>query len=135
MRKPVLIFYGGCVIILAIGAFELSRHDRPTNEAEFERLAAFDFKDGRREAEADLAHGCPRWITYGGPAFDVGPSTATLDRSLGLKRDHIAYCTVPPGAERYTREYNRVIFDHLVRTYGRHFVLSELLAAGIPPPI
>jgi hypothetical protein len=135
MRSRLLSTFGISVAAIAVAALALFRTAEPTNRSEFERLAKYDVKDGKSEAEADLAHGRPRWITFGGPAFDVGPSTSMLSRRLGLQRDHIAYCMVPDGAKRYASEYNRVIFDHLTPRYGREFVLDEFRAAEISMPI
>jgi hypothetical protein len=89
---------------------------------------SYDTRDGKKEAEADIARGNPKW-KVSGRVSEPEERAARLKR-LGIEMDWFADCLPTWGIVRYRYEYNTVIRAHFVRLLGEETVLDV-----IGPPV
>ena len=108
-------------------------------------LAIYNYRDGRRDAEADLARAHLRLLAHGTPPADMSEQRDLLDRIYRVRLETI---TDNPTIEvkRYTAAYNAVMLRHIHATFGadaltgvrelarRRHALNERIAAYVPPP-
>lgn len=108
-------------------------------------LAIYNHRDGRLDAEADLARDRLRLLTYGAQPAETREHRDLLGRIYRVELETI---TDDPTLEvkRYAAAYNAVMLRHLRATFGtgaldgvrelarRRHALNERIAAYVPPP-
>jgi hypothetical protein len=99
-----------------------------TSAAEFD---SYDTRDGKREAEADLAQGRAKWKVYG-LYRGLEEDSARLKR-LGIQVDWFAGCIGSEGIERYAYRYNSTIYSHHVALVGKEITEEVLGPAPVNP--
>jgi hypothetical protein len=109
-----------------------------------EPLAVYNYRDGRSDAEADLAHGKRRLFIHGNPPADLREYSGLLER---IYRVQVESITHDPTLEvkRYAAAYNAVMEQDIAATFGsdalaatrslaqRRHELQERIAAYVSP--
>lgn len=108
-------------------------------------LAIYNYRDGRIDAEADLARDHLRLLTYGWMPPEMPEYQDLLNRIYRLQIESI---TDNPTLEvkRYAADYNAVMRRHIIATFGPHALadarelarrrhaLNGRIASYVPPP-
>jgi len=115
MKRAWAIVPAVIVVFLAGALVELQ--NRASLSEREQQLDSYAHRDGKREAEADIAAGRPKWKAYG-RISDYEIRAALLKEKLGVELDGIAECAVPDSIERFTFEYNTRMKEYLISVYG-----------------
>ena len=127
MKRTAVILAAILVVCVAGAMLEWSRVAPVV--AEQQEIDSYEHRDGKKEAEADIAKGTPKWKVYGRVSeYDVRKVIAK--EKLGLELDWFAGCLATEAIERYAFDYNSTIRPHLVAIHGEPSVFSIL---GEPP--
>jgi len=107
-------------------------------------LAIYAYRDGRRDARADLAHDRLRLLAHGERCAEFPEYQDMLHRIYGVSLD---YLTPEPSRDlqRYATGYNAVVEEHIAATFGRdtlanlrewaqrRHALAVRIASYVPP--
>jgi hypothetical protein len=93
-------------------------------------LASFDHRDGKKEAEADIARGIVKW-KVAGRVSDYEIRAALVKEKLRTELDWFGDCEGSEGRTRYVAAYNSTIRGYLVSLYGEPAVFSVLGEAPV----
>jgi hypothetical protein len=126
MKRGPIILCGVLVVCLAGGIVEWS--NRTAIAASLADIESYDHLDGKKEAEADIARGTPKW-KVSGRVSDADEHAARLKR-LGIELDWFADCIATDGIVRYRYDYNSAIRAHFVQSVGEETTLDVI---GRPP--
>lgn len=126
MRVAPLIASVVTIACIAYGMVEWS-HRREIAESVTE-FDSYDVRDGKKEAEADIARGNPKWKVCG-LVHDSREDVARLKR-LGIEFDWFQGCIVSEGILRYQYTYNSTVYSHFLKLAGEETTRDVL---GDPP--
>ena len=124
-RTPLIIVVALAICVVA--AISAWSHLQSTAALQ-EEIDSYDSRDGKNEAEADIARGTPKW-KVSGRVIDAEAHAASLKR-LGIELDWFADCIATEGIIRYRYDYNTAIRSHFVRLIGES-TTSDVI--GRPP--
>lgn len=107
-------------------------------------LISYNYRDGRAEAEADLASGKKRLLTYGNQPAEAAEYRDVLERVYRVRHESV---TADPTLEvkRYVAAYNAVMERSIMATFGpntlaeaqamarRRHGLNQRIANYVPP--
>jgi hypothetical protein len=99
--------------------------NRTTISSEVAKFQSYEHRDGKKEAEADIARGTPKWKVHG-LQRDTDIRGALMKKSLELELDWFAGCVVSSAIQKYAYEYDTVIWEHMVVLYGEPKVYGIL---------
>lgn len=77
-------------------------------------------RDGKKEAEADIASGKPKYKTYGrqlAPQYEAARDKVFFDR-FGVQHEGIAGCMVSESVVAYAKAYNARILSFVAERFG-----------------
>jgi hypothetical protein len=87
-------------------------------------VESYNHREGKREADADIARGTPKW-KVSGRVSDADEQAARLKR-LGIELDWFADCIATDGIVRYRHDYNSAIRAHFVQSVGEETTLDVI---------
>jgi hypothetical protein len=123
MKRGPIILCGVFLVCVAGVMVEWSNREAIASSiAEFE---SYDHRDGKKEAEADIAQGRLKW-KVSGRVSDYEVRRTLLKEKLGLELDWFTGCIGSEGIERYRLAYNSVIWTHATTIYGEAAVQDML---------
>jgi hypothetical protein len=128
MKRPLVFFSGVAATAIAcavVGWLHFAPIAHETAE-----LASFDHRDGKKEAEADIARGIVKW-KVAGRVSDYGTRAALLKETLKTELDWFGDCTGSEGRTRYVAAYNAAVRGYLVTVYGEAAVFGVLGQAPV----
>lgn len=124
MKRTVSLLVVGVALVCIAGAMVewANRRAISSEVAEFE---SYNHRDGKKEAETDIARGAPKWKVYGLQRNTASKSTL-MKSSLGIELDAVAGCIVYDAIERYAYDYNSAVWSYLVTLHGEPKVYGVL---------
>ena len=112
-----------CLAVAAFAGYyrqwETAR-DEPATYCREDFTDPYRHRDGRKEAESDLAHGKLRVVSFGLPAHWSGEYREILLHDYHIEHHAIAGCVVSEGILRYAAAYNQVMAQRIQALYGTH---------------
>jgi hypothetical protein len=78
----------------------------------------FKGRDGRKEAQSDIARQAPKLLLYGRAAADVAERAAILKDRLGITVNSLAGCIVSPPLTRFADNYNSEVRQFIAAKFG-----------------
>ena len=127
MKRTSLVVALIAVVCIAGAMVEWSnRVAISTSAAEFD---SYDTRDGKKEAEADLAQGHAKWKVYG--LYRRMDEDSARMKRLGVHVDWFAGCIVSDGILLYAYRYNLAVHSHYVALVGKE-ITEEVLG---PTPV
>jgi hypothetical protein len=88
-------------------------------------LESYERRDGKAEAEQDIARGVLKWKVWG-RVSDFETRQKILKEKLGVEVDWFADCEVTDAVAHYAARYNSTVRSHLVSTLGAPVVAGVL---------
>lgn len=114
-----------CLALTAFaGYYQHGRHPeiecavRKTAYTRDDFIDPYHNRDGRKDAEADLARGKLRIVGYGLPVHWIREYREVMKRDYNVDDEAIAGCVVTDGLLRYVAEYNKVMEARIIARYG-----------------
>ncbi len=92
---------------------------RKTGYAKDDFLDPYRHRDGRKDAEADIAHGKLRIVSYGLPVHWAPEYREIMQRDYGVEVDSIAGCVVSGDLVKYAAAYNEVMQARILARHGK----------------
>ena len=127
MRRPLVLFSAVSAVALVCAIVGWTHLAPVAHDAA--ELASFDHRDGKKEAEADIAGGVLKWKVAGRVSnFEI--RAALVKEKLKTELDWFGDCEGSDGRTRYVAAYNSTVRGYLVSLYGEAAVFSVL---GDPP--
>lgn len=121
-RAPIII---AAIFVACVAGVMVEWSNRLSLSAEQEKFESYQHRDGKKEAETDIATGAPKWKVYGRVSeYDIRKTL--LKEKLGLELDWFEGCMVSEAIERYTFDYNATIRPYLVSVHGEPPVYALL---------
>jgi len=125
--KRLRIYVPLVVVIGSVGGYfawrpsYLRRQEAKRERAAEERYfgASYRDRDGRKEAEADIDRGRPKYKEHGNHAGQTIQWRAILRVRFGIEAEAIADCVVSKALVDYADAYNATIETYIAEKYGR----------------
>jgi len=127
-RAPVIV--SAICIICATGAF-VQWLNLQSGAKAIAELASYDVRDGKREAQDDLARGILKW-KVAGLVHDYQARSSNLRAKLGTQLDWFGGCEGSAARDRYIFTYNSTVWNHLATLFDQG-LMREVL--GAPPEL
>src|SRR5690349_4080371 len=119
MKRPIVLLSAVSVVVIAFVSVWYAHFAPVAREAA--ELASYDHRDGKKEAEVDLASGILKW-KIAGRVSDYEARAALLKATLKTDLDWFGDCEGSDGRTRYQVAYNSKVRQYLVSLYGEAFV-------------
>jgi hypothetical protein len=113
------------VALVSIAGVMVEWANRVATSFEVAEFESYKHRDGKMEAEADIARGAPKWKVYG-LQRDTDIKGEMMKKSLGIELGWFAGCVVSGAIERYAYDYDSAVWSHLVALYGEPKVYGLL---------
>lgn len=112
---PLSVLFIGAALYVVWEGVALSRLNTSQSRTLTDPFAG---RDGRKEAEADLARGHPRYKEYGFGAGMKRDWPNVLQVRFAVEVEPIADCVVSAALLKYVESYNATIEAHIAKKYG-----------------
>ncbi len=130
MKRSVIVLCTA-VFVVCVAAWMVAWSKRHAVASQIAEYESYEHRDGRKEAEVDIAQGQVKWKVCG--LYSSESEDATRLKRLGVQVDWFAGCIVSDAIYRYRYAYNSTVYSHFVRLVGKEITEEVLATQPIPP--